>query len=174
MKLFVKKEIVEIKTSSKGDFIEFGPDTNGPNVRFIRVGLKIALPEKAEGPYLVVDQVKTLKFQKEGSKFPFFVIVGGGDPADKRAIIIDEFSRFAHRVDTRIDKTFTTAKVVDVTCGYGAWGSGTAFMAILEPGQRLVSDDSTATVLSWDGEIIKKERIPRDLLIANDEVGEEL
>lgn len=170
MKVFIKRGLFELKTGPKGQYIEFGPDTNGPNVRRIQVGLKVALPEETKGEYLCI-QAKVLKFQKEGQKRPFFVLAPDDGEPDNRALVISEFSRAAHRENTGIDKDLTTAKVLDSTYGYGAWGSGVAFIAVMDPGERVCSDYGKVKIISYDGDNISVDTVPRDLLLAEEQGG---
>lgn len=169
MKVFIKKGLVELKTGPKGQYIEFGPDTEGPNVRKIRVGLKVALPGTDE-EYLCI-KAKVLKFQSEGQKYPFFVLAPDDGRPDNRALIISEFSRAAHRENTGIDNKLTTAKVLDSTYGYGAFGSGVAFIAVMDPGERVCSDYGKVKIISYDGDNISVDTVPRDLLLAEEQGG---
>jgi len=165
MKVFIKKSLANVEIGPKGAYIEFGPDTEGPRVRSIRVGLKIALPE-AEGDYIQL-QAKVLRF--EGEKHPFFVLAPDDGKPDNRALVISEFLRAAHRENTGIDKTLTTCKVLDSTYGYGAFGSGVAFIAMMEPGQRICNDYSVKTrVITYNGNDLVIETIPRELLLSEE------
>ena len=169
MKVFIKRKFFELKSGPKGQYIEFGPDTEGPNIRKIRVGLKVALPE-TDGEYLCI-HAKVLKFQAEGQKRPFFVLVPDDGKHDNRAVVISEFPRAAHRENTGIDRELTTAQVLDSTYGYGAFGSGVAFIAILNPGERVCSDYSKVKIISYDGDNISVDTVPRDLLLAEEQGG---
>jgi hypothetical protein len=172
MKVFIKKGLVELKTGPKGQYIEFGPDTEGPNVRMIQVGLKVALPEtNPDEDYLCI-KAKVFKFQSEGQKRPFFVLAPDDGEPDNRALVISEFYRAAHRENTGIDKDLTTAKVLDSTYGYGAFGSGVAFIAVLAPGERVCSDYEKVRIISYDGDNISVETVPRDLLLAEERGGQ--
>jgi hypothetical protein len=71
---------------------------------------------------------------------------------DDRHLVIADFPRPGHRRGADINKEETTAIILDQSHGHGAWGSGVAFIAVLEEGQRIVSN-TYRVVWVEDGEV---------------------
>jgi hypothetical protein len=71
---------------------------------------------------------------------------------DNRHLVIAGFPRPGHRRGADINETETTATILDQSHGYGAWGSGVAFIAIIGEGQRIVSN-TYRVIWVEDGEV---------------------
>ena len=74
---------------------------------------------------------------------------------DKRILVMGEVPQPKHRACGYLDTEKTTANIIDESCGGGAWGAGSCFLAIIEVGQRAVSNK----LIVWenvDGELVKK------------------
>jgi hypothetical protein len=71
---------------------------------------------------------------------------------DNRHLVIAGFPRPGHRRGADINKEETTATILDQSHGYGAWGSGVAFIAIIGEGQRIVSN-TYRVIWVEDGEV---------------------
>jgi hypothetical protein len=121
-----------LSESEKGFSIEIRPDTNGPKVRTLRVALARELggemPERA----------KVVRLKKKDGSDGILMLFPEERP-DNRYFIIAGFSHWKHRSGVGIDSQESTGKIMEEAHGYGAWGSGVAFFAVLEEGQRIVS-----------------------------------
>jgi len=65
-------------------------------------------------------------------------------PADKktdnRILLMGNIPQPNHRSDGYLDNEKCTCKILDESQGGGAWGAGSCFLAILDDGQRVVSN----------------------------------
>jgi hypothetical protein len=151
-----------IVESEQGVRVEVRPDTNGPKVQTLRVAIsrevvqrdgdgKVILPERA-----AVSRLKPKSGNGQGILMLFPEKNGGDD----RAFIIAGFDHWRHRSSVGIGQ-LTTAEILEQSSGYGAWGSGVAFLAILKPGQRIASTchGNVTEVISWDGKSISRSRM---------------
>lgn len=59
---------------------------------------------------------------------------------DNRILLMGNIPQPKHRCDGYLDENRSTGKLLDQSCGGGAWGAGACFLAILEPGQHMVSN----------------------------------
>lgn len=125
----------KLAKSERGVSIEIRPDTNGPKVRTLRVALSREVGE------LVPEAAKVvrLKNKQDPNKKGILMMFPEDSKKDDRVLVIDGFDHTVHRSSIGIDSSLTTAEILDQESGYGAWGSGVAFIAILAPGQRIVS-----------------------------------
>lgn len=76
--------------------------------------------------------------------------------SDNRILLLAEVGQPKHRHDGRVDKEETTAKLLKYSCGGGAWGSGCAFLALLDQGQKVVSSGHSRPMV-WEnkgGELV--------------------
>lgn len=75
---------------------------------------------------------------------------------DTRILLLAQVGQPAHRKEGRVDQKETTAKLIKYSCGGGAWGSGCAFLAVLEEGQKVVSSGHSRPMV-WEnkaGELV--------------------
>lgn len=73
---------------------------------------------------------------------------------DSRILVMGNIPQPKHRSDGYLDTSKCTGKILDESRGGGAWGAGSCFLAILEEGQRIVSN----RLIVWEnkcGELIK-------------------
>lgn len=73
---------------------------------------------------------------------------------DSRILVMGNVPQPGHRSDGFLNISECTGKLIDESCGGGAWGSGSCFLAILEDGQRMVSN----RLIVWEnkgGELFK-------------------
>jgi hypothetical protein len=126
----------------KGYSVEITPDTNGPKTRRLRVALSREfggeVPERADVGKVGKDRKLLMLFPERKQ--------------DDRHLVIAGFPRPGHRRCADINKEETTATILDQSHGYGAWGSGVAFIAVLEEGQRIVSN-TYRVIWVEDGEV---------------------
>jgi len=120
-----------IREGSKGWLIEILPDTNGPKTRSLRVALSRELngeiPERADVGKVGQDKKMLMLFPEKRK--------------DDRHLVIGGFKRPRHRRFASVKEDESTGQILDQSSGYGAWGAGVAFIAILEEGQRIVSSN---------------------------------
>jgi hypothetical protein len=131
-----------LKEGVKGYSVEITPDTNGPKTRSLRVALSREfggeIPQRAD-------------VGKVGAKKDLLMLFPE-KRQDARHLVIGEFPRPGHRRGADINKEETTATILDQSHGYGSWGSGVAFIAIIGEGQRVVSN-TYRVVWVEDGEV---------------------
>jgi hypothetical protein len=131
-----------LEEGAKGHSIVITPDTNGPKTRSLRVALSREfggeVPERADVGKVGKDR-KLLMLFPERKK-------------DNRHLVIAGFPRPGHRRCADINEEETTATILDQSHGYGAFGSGVAFIAVLEEGQRIVSN-TYRVIWVEDGEV---------------------
>jgi hypothetical protein len=131
-----------LEEGAKGHSIEITPDTNGPKTRSLRVALSREfggeVPERADVGKVGKERNLLMLFPERKQ--------------DNRHLVIAGFPRPGHRRGADINKEETTATILDQSHGYGAWGSGVAFIAVLEEGQRIVSN-TYRVVWVEDGEV---------------------
>lgn len=75
---------------------------------------------------------------------------------DNRILAMGDIPQPKHRSDGFVWSEKTTAKVLDESQGGGAWGAGSCFLALLEDGQRVVSN----RLIVWEnkgGELVKRK-----------------
>lgn len=93
--------------------------------------------------YMFVD--KSVGEPVSGANYRFGLINGipaiGGhsDKESQNIVVMDTIAQGGHRVDSRYDVDYTNAKIISESKGGGAFGSGQVFIAILKPGERVVS-----------------------------------
>jgi hypothetical protein len=131
-----------LEEGAKGHAIVITPDTNGPKTRSLRVALSREfggeVPERAD-------------VGKVGAKKDLLMLFPERKQ-DNRHLVIAGFPRPGHRRGADINKEETTATILDQSYGYGAWGSGVAFIAIIGEGQRIVSN-TYRVIWVEDGEV---------------------
>jgi hypothetical protein len=131
-----------LEEGAKGHAIVITPDTNGPKTRSLRVALSREfggeVPERAD-------------VGKVGAKKDLLMLFPERKQ-DDRHLVIAGFPRPGHRRGADINKEETTATILDQSHGYGAWGSGVAFIAIIGEGQRIVSN-TYRVIWVEDGEV---------------------
>lgn len=119
----------------KLDAIVVSPPSNGPKVKTGIVLISRELspwPEKMEYP---VDVDLGLVGEK---KTP--MIFPATNKADKRILLLADIPQPGHRRDGTRYAEKCTGRFIHYSEGYGAWGSGACFIAILNPGERIVSN----------------------------------
>lgn len=120
----------KLREGAKGWSIENYPDSCSPKFRTLRVAISRELgsevPERAD--IGMVGEKKDL------------IMLFPERREDGRFLLIAGFDRPKHRGFGSINKNETTARILDTSTGSGAWGAGTAFIAILDEGQRIVSE----------------------------------
>jgi hypothetical protein len=118
-----------LEEGAKGHSIVITPDTNGPKTRTLRVALSREfggkIPQRADVGKVGKDRNLLMLFPERKQ--------------DNRHLVIGEFPRPGHRRGADINKEETTATILDQSHGYGAWGSGVAFIAVIGEGERVVS-----------------------------------
>jgi hypothetical protein len=133
----------KLEEGAKGHAIVITPDTNGPKTRSLRVALSREfggeVPERAD-------------VGKVGAKKDLLMLFPEKRQQDDRHLVIAGFPRPGHRRGADINKEETTATILDQSHGYGAFGSGVAFIAVLEEGQRVVSN-TYRVIWAEDGEV---------------------
>lgn len=75
---------------------------------------------------------------------------------DDRILVMGNIPQPEHRSDGYLDYEKSTGQLIDESMGGGAWGAGSCFLAILEKGQRMVSNK----LIVWenkDGELFKTQ-----------------
>jgi hypothetical protein len=132
-----------LEEGAKGYSIEITPDTNGPKTRRLRVALSREfggeVPDRAD-------------VGKVGAKKDLLMLFPEKRQQDDRHLVIAGFPRPGHRRCADINEEETTATILDQSHGYGAFGSGVAFIAIIGEGQRIVSN-TYRVVWVEDGEV---------------------
>jgi len=149
------------KSGLKDGTIELHPASVSPKYRTLEVRLgegldKDTIPERAD--LLEVGRGRFLLVPEETS--------------DDRVLLLGGFNG-GHREEAKLDRDDpdNTATIVDCEEGAGAWGFGTAFIAIFKPGEKLVS--SLEDVYVWDGESLRWGKW-NDVIPANPEDGKKL
>jgi hypothetical protein len=132
-----------VEEGAKGHAIVITPDTNGPKTRTLRVALSREfggeVPERAD-------------VGKVGAKKDLLMLFPEKRQQDDRHLVIAGFPRPGHRRGADINETETTATILDQSHGYGAWGSGVAFIVVMGEGQRVVSN-TYRVIWVEDGEV---------------------
>jgi hypothetical protein len=132
----------KLEEGTKGHAIVITPDTNGPKTRSLRVALSREfggeVPERADVGKVGKDRKLLMLFPERKQ--------------DDRHLVIAGFPRPGHRRCADINETETTATILDQSHGYGAFGSGVAFIAIIGEGQRIVSN-TYRVIWVEDGEV---------------------
>lgn len=75
---------------------------------------------------------------------------------DNRILVMGDIPQPKHRSDGYLDREKSTGQLLDESMGGGAWGAGSCFLAILEDGQRMVSN----RLIVWEnkgGEMFKTQ-----------------
>lgn len=144
-----------IEEGAKGHLIKIRPDSNGPKIRTLAIGLsrdfRGVLPDRA-----------TIARIGEGKRF-LMLFPEKVEDEDERYLVIAGFDRPGHRRSCSLHRERTTATILDSEEGYGAWGSGVAFIAILKEGEMIVST-SLQCIWMKDGEIKKAKMSEQEYL----------
>jgi hypothetical protein len=69
-----------------------------------------------------------------------YILFPAGKQSDDRIMVMGNIPQPKHRQSGYIDTTRTNGGVIDESQGGGAWGSGSCFLALLSPGERVVSN----------------------------------
>lgn len=124
-----------VTKTERGVSIEITPDSNGPKIKTLRV----ALSREVGDAVPTNGTVTRIKNRNNPDRPGILMIFPEKKPDDNRYLVIEGWGRPAHRCAAGIDEKLTTGEILETSYGYGAWGSGVAFIAILSPGQRIVS-----------------------------------
>lgn len=73
-------------------------------------------------------------------KTPMIFPLAASKSKDKRILVMGSIPQPKHRHDGYLDHDRSNGKLLDESRGGGAWGAGSCFLAILEEGQRMVSN----------------------------------
>lgn len=130
--MFIHNLSGSFSENKKGHSIENRPDTNGPKVRTLRVA--IAREFGGEMP----ERARVVRLKRKDGRDGILMMFPEDRP-DSRHFVIGGFVHWKHRSGVGINADDSTGKILEESHGYGAWGSGVAFFAILEDGQRIVS-----------------------------------
>lgn len=147
MKFFFEGDFTPTTEAGKLSKVSIFPSTQSRACREIFVLVAKELGEVANGD--------TISFGLVGAKkTPMAFPMQKQAKADNRILLMGNIPQPKHRHDGFLDEARSTGKLLDQSCGGGAWGAGACFLAILELGQHMVSN----YLIVWhnqDGELVK-------------------
>lgn len=133
--------------NGKLDKVSITPSTNSRACReiFVLVAREITEPPKSAQDYefgLVGEKKTPMVFPQKKE--------------DNRILLMGSIPQPKHRQYGYLDEEKSTAKIIDESQGGGAWGAGSCFLAILENGQRVVSNK----LIVWENKngILEKKK----------------
>lgn len=98
---------------------------------------------------ILISKAVAIKTVENGGKYSLGKVAGGNtcilyplrveDKDDPRILVMGVIDSPGHRQDGRVDSELSTVSPIYESCGGGAFGSGACFVAILSPGDRIVS-----------------------------------
>lgn len=99
--------------------------------------------------FILIDKNIDPKEIKQGDNFGFGLVGDKKTPMifppsqkdleDKKILIMGNIPQPGHRKFGGVNTEKTDARMIDVSYGGGAWGAGCVFIALLAPGQKVVS-----------------------------------
>ena len=124
------------------------PSTNSRACREIFVLVAKEIPEVISGENYNLGLV--------GEKKTPMIFPPSNSKEDNRILVMGDIPQPKHRSDGYLDRENSTGQLIDESMGGGAWGAGSCFLAILEDGQRMVSN----RLIVWEnkgGEMFKTQ-----------------
>lgn len=110
--------------------VSITPSTNSRSCREIFTLVANELPEVISGGDYALGMVGE---KKTPMLFPT-------TKQDTRILVMGDIPQPEHRATGSLDRERSNGKLIDESQGGGAWGSGSCFLAILDEGQRMVSN----------------------------------
>lgn len=143
------------------------PESNGPKVKPVRMLIAGEIKELNSG-----DEISLGFVGKEKNQLMVFPPKGAGD---MRIVILIDIASPGHRKHGHIRAAESTGKTLQAESGYGAWGSGTVAICLLEEGQYMVTNEKGGYMMYKNiGGILEKTYFDTEaefqLHIGNDDV----
>lgn len=124
------------------------PESNGPKIKPVFLLIADELTELTSGQEVRLGMIG----EKETA------MVFPSTTPDNRVLLLADAPQPGHRKTGSIRNELTDAKILQHQSGYGAWGSGAVFLALLNPGQKVVTNRSGGYKVYWNeaGELKQK------------------